>query len=68
MKGLLSKKFITSMIVTVILLIVFFAMLRKDLVDGMVFGIWLAALLANFGIYTEGNIRAKHFQPPQGGS
>lgn len=61
-RKLLSRKFIMTVILTLILLIIFFVMVKHELLDGASFGIWLGGLLANFGIYTESNIRVrKHF-------
>ena len=58
-KRLFSRKFIMTMILTVILLVVFFVMVKNGLLTETTFGLWLAGLLATFGIYTGGNIRAK---------
>jgi len=59
-KKLFSRKFIMTIILTIILLIVFFVMVKNELLDGVSFGIWLAGLLANFGIYSESNIRVRN--------
>jgi len=58
-KKLFSRKFIMTLILTIILLVVFFVMVKNKLLDGVTFGVWLAGLLANFGIYSESNIRVK---------
>ena len=55
---LTSRKFITTIILAGILVWVFVRM--EDAIHlPMNFGLWLAGLLANFGIYTTGNIIAK---------
>ncbi len=59
MKKLFSRKFILTMILTVILLVVFFVMVKNKLLDNITFGLWLAGLLATFGIYTGGNVMVK---------
>jgi len=48
-----------TLVLTVILVVVFFVMVNNKLLDSVSFGIWLAGLLANFGIYSESNIRVK---------
>jgi len=56
---LLSRKFIMTMILAIILLIVFFVMVKNELLSETSFGLWLAGLLAAFGIYTGSNIIVK---------
>jgi len=56
---MISRKFIMTMILAIILLVVFFVMIGKDLLTETVFGLWLAGLLATFGIYTGGNVITK---------
>jgi len=56
---IISRKFIMTMILAIILLVVFFVMVKKGLWTETVFGIWLAGLLATFGIYTGGNVITK---------
>ena len=55
----ISRKFIMTMILTIILLIVFFVMVKNKLLTETSFGLWLAGLLAAFGIYTGGNVLVK---------
>ncbi len=64
MKRPLSTKFISQLIVTGILCVVFFGLILKDLLTEMMFIAWLAGLLANFGIYTTGNVQSKKYRPP----
>jgi len=59
MKKLFSRKFIMTMLLAVILLIVFFVMVKNRLLTETTFGLWLAGLLATFGIYTGGNVIVK---------
>ncbi len=59
MKKLFSRKFILTMILAIILLIVFFVMIKNKLLTETSFGLWLAGLLATFGIYTGGNVMVK---------
>lgn len=60
---LFSRKFIESVIVAAILFIVFILILAFGKFNDTVFGIWIGALLANFGIYTTGNIKSKQYAP-----
>ena len=58
LEKLASRKFITTIVLAIILIWVFVRM--GDAIHlPMNFGLWLAGLLANFGIYTTGNIIAK---------
>ena len=59
MKKLFSRKFILTIILAIILLVVFFVMIKNKLLTETVFGLWLAGLLATFGIYTGGNVITK---------
>ena len=56
-----SRKFVLTIVLAVILLWVFRKM-GVAMHDPITFGIWLAGLLANFGIYTTGNAMAKKAQ------
>ena len=60
-KKLFSRKFIMTMILAIILLVIFFVMVKNKLLDNVTFGLWLAGLLANFGIYSESNLRTKKY-------
>jgi len=62
-RKLFSTKFIQSIIVAVILLIVFIIIIVSKHFNDTIFGIWIAALLANFGIYTTGNLQSKKYKP-----
>ena len=63
-KKIISRKFITTLLLAGILVWVFIRM-EDAIHDPINFGLWLAGLLATFGIYTTGNLVAKK---PSGGT
>ncbi|KKM94585.1 hypothetical protein LCGC14_1196840 [marine sediment metagenome] len=62
----ISQKFSVTIIVFIILCGVFLLLILKQEISDGIFIAWLGGLLANAGIYTEGNIRAKKYRPDNG--
>lgn len=59
----LSTKFISMIVVGIILFVAFFVLVRNDIMDSAIFMAWLGAILTNFGIYAAGNVASKKYKP-----